>query len=333
MRTAKLYYLFSVDADRCHQNQVCYNIRHLWTPTDVDARKTTSNVKVTLSKRFTIETAEFLRLLVLPSPKVCADLLTCTTTSVQPCNDFLLISTNTRYGPYNTCCRSWLACASPTTDMPHVYADNNNLHAMFRPTSAYSLAPALFALGQHGAPLKAASALHASEQPRTAVPAVRLLPVSLSLGWTRLRIFRIVHTPAQKCARHGSHIAASSACAQGPAACRGTVCSAWLARGEVHVARRSHARCGSGICGSWRSSSLSVLIRRAAHAATTCYEVRVALGGAQHNQPTLFQWFVPAPHHEMRMAPSSSICFKQFCSDACELPAFASGTAQGPCAL
>ena len=47
--------------------------------------------------------------------------------------------------------------------MPHVYADNNNLHAMFRPTSAYSLAPALFALGQHGAPLKAASALHASD--------------------------------------------------------------------------------------------------------------------------------------------------------------------------
>ena len=42
-----------------------------------------------------------------------------------------------------------------------------------------------------------------------------------------------------------------------------------------------------------RSSSLSVLIRCAAHAATKCgWPTR----GAQHNQPTFLQWLEPAPH-------------------------------------
>ena len=48
-----------------------------------------------------------------------------------------------------------------------------------------------------------------------------------------------------------------------------------------HTSRRR-----SGSNGSWCNSSLSVLIRCAA---PRCYEVRVAYGCAQHNQPSFFQ--------------------------------------------
>ena len=48
---------------------------------------------------------------------------------------------------------------------------------------------------------------------------------------------------------------------------------------DARTARRSHAHCRSGSCGSWCSTS--------ARCCPRCYEVWVAHGGAQHKQPAL----------------------------------------------